>query len=83
MFGIQGFFSTSEMDTTLDTTRLPWPLKIFIVDRAREGREKGSIKTRNVSIIWFYDKTRSNHVQEDKNEENINFNEILKIALDF
>ena len=51
MFGIQGFFSTSEMDTTLDTTRLPWPLKIFIVDQAREGREKGSIKTRNVSIM--------------------------------
>ena len=51
MFGIQGFFSTSEMDTTLDTTRLPWPLKIFIVDLAREGREKGSIKTRNVSIM--------------------------------
>ena len=51
MFGIQGFFSTSEMDKTLDTTRLPWPLKIFIVDLAREGREKGSIKTRNVSIM--------------------------------
>ena len=73
MFGIQGFFSTSEMDTTLDTTRLPWPLKIFIVDQAREGREKGSIKTRNVSI-------QIQPCTRRKNKANINFNDILKIA---
>ena len=38
MFGIQGFFSTSEMDKTLDTARLAWPVKIFIVDQGREER---------------------------------------------
>ena len=52
MFGIQGFFSTSEMDKTLDTARLAWPVKIFIVD---QGREERNVQLKQgMWVLWFY-----------------------------